>query len=268
MNTIENESTIPADVRRLRMLDVVRDRDYVKVAELAEQFSISEVTVRSDLEALASRGAVRRIRGGAIATTGPRRERAFEESETEYATEKIAIGRAAASLVRSGDTVILDVGTTTAAVARAMAATQDLRDVVVFTNSLKIAVQLEPVIPRFTVVVTGGTLRPLQHSLVDPLGDGVLDRIRTDMVFIGCNGVDPVAGITNINLPEAEMKRRMMASARRRIVVADGSKVGQVELARLCAISDVDLLMTGGSADDAILADLVERGMRVEVVDA
>lgn len=268
MNAIESESAVPADVRRLRMLDVVRDRDYVKVAELADQFSISEVTVRSDLEALAARGDVRRIRGGAIATNVPRRERAFEESEAEFAVEKIAIGRAAAGLVRSGDTVILDVGTTTAAVGRAMAANSELRDVVVFTNSLTIAIQLEPVIPRFTVVVTGGTLRPLQHSLVDPLGDGVLDRIRADMVFIGCNGVDPVAGVTNINLPEAEMKRRMMGSARRRIVVADGSKVGHVELARLCPVTDVDLLMTGASADASIVAALVERGMRVEVVDA
>lgn len=265
---VETESAVPADVRRRRMLDVVRERDYVKVAELADRFSISEVTVRSDLEALASSGVVRRIRGGAIATTIPRRERPFEESEAEFAAEKMVIGRAAAGLVRSGDTVILDVGTTTAAVGLAMAANADLQDVVVFTNSLRIAVQLESVIPRFTVVVTGGTLRPLQHSLVDPLGDGVLDRIRADMVFIGCNGVDPEAGITNINLPEAEMKRRMMTAARRRIVVADGSKVGQVELARLCAVSEVDLLMTGRSANEAVLGDLHDRGMRVEVVDA
>lgn len=249
------------------MLAVVRVRDFATVAELAEQFAISEVTVRSDLESLAVRGDVRRIRGGAIATNLPRRERPFEESESEFAAEKIAIGRAAADLVRDGDTVILDVGTTTAAVARAMAARAELRDVVVFTNSLTTAMQLEPVIPRFTVVLTGGTLRPLQHSLVDPLGDGVLERIRADMAFIGCNGVDPVAGITNINLPEAEMKRRMMGAARRRIVVADGSKIGQVELARLCSVDAVDLLMTGPSGDATILSALVERGMRVEVVD-
>jgi len=249
------------------MLALIRDRDFVKVADLANQFSISEVTVRSDLEALAGSGQLRRIRGGAIATNLPRRERPFEESEGAFTAEKVAIGQAAADLVRDGDTVILDVGTTTSAVARAMAGRPDLRDIVVFTNSLTIAVQLEPVIPRFTVVVTGGTLRPLQHSLVDPLGDGVLDRIRADMIFIGCNGVDPVAGVTNINLPEAEMKRRMMAAARRRIVVADGSKIGLVELARLCSVDDVDLLVTGPSADAAIVAALSDRGMQVEVVD-
>ncbi len=267
MNTIEHESAIPADVRREQMLDVVRRRDYATVTELSTMFSVSEVTVRSDLDDLAARGDIRRIRGGAIPTGLPRRERAFEESEGAFAAEKAGIGRAAADLVRSGDTVILDVGTTTASVARAMAARSELHEVVVFTNSLTIAIELEPVIPRFTVVVTGGTLRPLQHSLVDPLGDGVLDRIRADIAFIGCNGIDPVAGITNINLPEAEMKRRMMASGRRRVVVGDGSKLGQVELARLCAVSDVDLLLTGASADPAIVEALRERGMRVEVVE-
>jgi DeoR family transcriptional regulator of aga operon len=268
VSIFETESTLPVHVRRDRMLDLVRERSYVKVADLADLFSISDVTVRSDLAALAERGDVRRVRGGAISTTQPRRERPFEESESEFAVEKRSIGRAAAALVNSGDTVILDVGTTTAAVARAMAARSDLRDVVVFTNALTIAMQLEPVIPRFTVVVTGGTLRPLQHSLVDPLGDGVLGRIRADLVFIGCNGVDPVAGLTNINLPEAEMKHRMMSAARRRVVVADGSKIGQVELARLCPIGDVDLLITGPSAEPAVLAALVELGIGVEVAEA
>lgn len=267
MSEPETDHQIPVAVRRDRMLDLVLERDYVNVAELADQFAISEVTVRSDLEALAARGAVRRIRGGAIAIGLPHRERPFEETATEFTAEKVAIGRAAADLVRDGDTVILDVGTTTAAVARALADRFDLREVVVFTNSLTIAIQLEPVIPRFTVVVTGGTLRPLQHSLVDPLGDGVLDRIRADMIFIGCNGIDRLAGVTNVNLPEAEMKRRMMAAAGRKIVVADGSKLGQVERARLCAVSDVDLLLTGASADPATVTGLTNAGMRVEVVD-
>ncbi len=87
------------------------------------------------------------------------------------------------------------------------------------------------------------------------------------MVSIRCDGVDPVAGVTNINLPEAEMKRRM-AAARRCIVVSDGSKVGRVKLARLCAVSEVDLLVTGQSADAAVIAALMERGMGVEVVGA
>src|SRR5260370_7775011 len=116
--------------------------------------------------------------------------------------EKDMIGRAAASLVSNGETVILDVGTTTTAVARVLTKRDDLYDVVVFTNALNIAIELESAIPRFTVVVTGGTLRPMQHSLVDPLGELMLERINAHTVFLGCNGIDPIGGITNFTLPE------------------------------------------------------------------
>jgi DeoR family transcriptional regulator, aga operon transcriptional repressor len=175
------------------------------------------------------------------------------------------IGRAAASLVSHGETVILDVGTTTTAVAHALTKRDDLYDVVVFTNALNIAIELESAIPRFTVVVTGGTLRPMQHSLVDPLGELMLERINAHSVFLGCNGIDPIGGVTNINLPEAEIKRRMLQAARRRIIVADGSKVGEIELAKLCSIDEIDLLITDSSADPAVLNALRERDLEVMI---
>jgi hypothetical protein len=108
--------------------------------------------------------------------------------------------------------VILDVGTTTTAIARALMASDELTNVCVFTNAINIALELEPAIPRFTVVVLGGTLRPLQHSLVDPLSGLVLEQVNVGIVFLGCNGIDPEAGITNLNLPEAGIKQRMLAA--------------------------------------------------------
>src|SRR3954470_6792435 len=135
------ESPVSAALRRDRMLGVIRERDFVRVADLSERFGISEVTVRSDLDALASRGEVHRIRGGAIPRTLPDKERPFEESEASMADEKVAIGRAAAALVRDGEAVLMDVGTTTAAAARALAQRDDLRNVVVFTNGLKTALE-------------------------------------------------------------------------------------------------------------------------------
>jgi len=116
------------------------------------------------------------------------------------------------------------------------------------------------------VVVTGGTLRPLQHSLVDPLATLILDQISVKTVLLGCNGVDPVGGVTNINLPEAAVKQRMLAVAARKIVLADGSKLGRVEVARLCEISDIDVLITGRSADPAVVESLRERSCDVRVV--
>ena len=115
------------------------------------------------------------------------------------------------------------------------------------------------------MIVTGGTLRALQHSLVDPLGRWLLERITVDTVFLGCNGVDPDGGITNINLPEAEIKRAMLEAGRSRVVVADGSKIGRVALAHLCSIDQIDTLVTGSSADPDLLTALRERGVDVRV---
>jgi DeoR family transcriptional regulator of aga operon len=260
------ESPVNAALRRDRMLAVIRERDFVRVGELSERFGISEVTVRSDLDALAGRGEVHRIRGGAIPRTLPDKERPFEESETSFAEEKVAIGRAAAQLVRDGETLLMDVGTTTAAAARALTARTELKNVTVFTNGLKTALELEPAFPRITVVLLGGTLRPLQHSLVEPMATLILEQINVHTLFLGCNGVDPAAGVTNVNLPEAEVKKRMLRAAGRRVVLADGSKIGRVELAHLCPIEDVHLIITGESADPGVVDALRERGTEVRLV--
>ncbi|MFG2042494.1 DeoR/GlpR family DNA-binding transcription regulator [Dactylosporangium sp. NPDC048998] len=258
---------LPAEVRRERMLALVLDREFVRVADLGAAFGISDVTVRADLDVLEERNAIRRVRGGAMALgSRMRSEPSFEEALATSAIEKTLIGEAAAAMIGNGESVTLDVGTTTTFIARALAARADLSEVVVLTNGLHIAMELEDAIPRVTVVLTGGTLRRLQHSLVDPMARHVLDRLNADTVFLGCNGVHPIAGITNINLPEAEMKQRMLRSATRRVVVADGSKVGQVQLAKVAAITDVDLLITGASADPAVVSDLRDRGLRVDVV--
>ena len=136
---------------------------------------------------------------------------------------------------------------------------------VVFTNGLNIALELEPAHPRFTIVVTGGTVRPMQHSLVNPLGEEVLASIKANLAIIGCNGVDIAGGITNVNLPEAEIKRRMLAAVRRRVVVADSTKLGQVELARICAVGDIDVLVTDMGADRELLDAVRAAGPEVLV---
>ena len=114
---------IPSHVRRERMLAVIKEREYVRVGELSERFGISEVTVRSDLEALAANGRIHRVRGGAIPRLIPHQEQPFEDSVSSHAEEKAAIGRAAASLIRDGETVLIDVGTTVTAAARALSST-------------------------------------------------------------------------------------------------------------------------------------------------
>jgi DeoR family transcriptional regulator of aga operon len=257
------DGDMPTEMRRDQMLAFVTSQNFVRVSELSARFHVSEVTVRGDLDVLAGQGHIRRIRGGAMPLAEPHPERPLEVAQSARVDEKSLIGRAAAGLVSPGETVILAAGTTTTAVARALAKREDLFDVIAFTNALNIALELEAATPHFSIVVTGGTLRPTQHSLVDPLGGLMIERINAHTVFLGCNGINPQGGITNISLPEAEIKRRMLQAARRRIVVADGSKVGGVELVYLCGVDEIDLLITDSSADPAIVSVLRERGLEV-----
>lgn len=260
---------MPGQVRRDRMLALVEEHGFMRVADLSDMFGVSEVTVRSDLDQLVQTSLVDRIHGGAMTRTRrsangasyEENEPSFEESADTLADEKAAIGRAAASLVSSGDSIIIDVGTTTTAVAHALTERADLDDVVVFTNGITIAMELEPAIPRFTVILTGGKLRPRQHSLVNPMGSGILDQINVTTAFIGCNGIHPTEGVTNINLPEAQIKIRMVGAAHQVVVVADGSKVGKASVARIARIDDVDRLITTDSAPSVLLDEIRDLGV-------
>jgi DeoR family transcriptional regulator of aga operon len=138
-------------------------------------------------------------------------------------------------------------------------------DVAVITNGLSIALALESALPRFTVVVTGGTLRPLQHSLVNPSASQFLESVHADVAFIGCNGIDPERGVTNINYPEAEVKRRMLQSSARHVLIADGSKLGQAHLGVIGSVSDFDQLVTGGDLPEDIADELRGRGLEILV---
>jgi DeoR family transcriptional regulator, aga operon transcriptional repressor len=251
-----------ATARRTRMLNALRTREFLRVNELGEMFGVSEVTVRGDLDALAARGEVRRVHGGAM----PLVERSFEDSSGANAAEKQAIGEAAAGLVESGSLVALDVGTTAMAVARALTARPELEGVMVLTNALNIALELEHAYPHVSVVVTGGTLRPLQHSLVQPLADRVMAGLNPDLAIVSCNGIDAERGVTNVNLPEAEIKRAMLTAARRRVIVADGSKLGAVASAHVWDAAGVDLLLTGESAPADVVESLRALGPEVRVV--
>lgn len=266
---MDDDSQLDAPRRRELALALVAERGFVRVAELSRAFGVTTVTARADLDALERQGGIRRVHGGAVpvgaalGTGRPEREPSFEEALEASVEPKRRIGEHVAGLVRSGQSLILDVGTTTLQVARALRRRTDLDDLVVFTNGLSIALELEPEIPRFQVVVTGGTLRPRQHSLVDPLAGSLLQSVHVDLAVIGCNGVDPVHGVTNANLPEAGVKTLMLQRAARAVVVADGSKLGEVHLGRVGPVDAFDVLVTDASAPSSLVAELEEAGLEV-----
>jgi len=262
----EWSQALPASVRREQIVSVIERQGFARVAELSRTFAVSEVTIRTDLDALAEAHVIQRVHGGAVAgIRALAQEPDFELAMTRATSEKRRIGHAAAAMVESDQSVLIDAGSTTTSVARALLARDDLTGVVVFTNSLTIAFEFEAGDPQFTVGVTGGTVRHKQHSLVDPLGDMFMGLIRGDICFIGCNGIS-LDGVTNSSMPEVIMKRRFMDSSRTRVVVADSTKVGKTQLARVAALNLVDLLITGVETPEANLAPLREAGVAIQQV--
>ena len=236
----------------------------VSIADLKDRLGVTEVTIREDLKFLESAKVLKRIRGGAVVTRNGVIEMPLEQTSITNHAEKMAIGAYAASLVKNGQTIIIDVGGTTTELANALSA--ELLRVVVITNGLNIALGLES-LPGVSVIVTGGTLRPLQHSLVAPMGIILLEKLKADVAFLGCNGVDPARGFTNANIAEAEIKQAMVQSAERVVFLADHDKIGAVASAFVGDISCADLLITDTGADPSALANLRSEGLEVVTAD-
>jgi DeoR family transcriptional regulator of aga operon len=256
----------PGEVRRGALARLLGARGFVRVADASLELGVSEVTIRADLTALERQGRAVRVHGGAMPADPLIRESPVESTRDQRATAKDAIGAAAAALVSSGDCVYLDAGSTALAVAGHLIERRELHDVIVVTPALTIALALEPAIPRFEVVVTGGTLRPLQHSLVNPFAAPMLDSLRFDLAFIGCNGIDPRDGVTNVNLPEAEVKTLAIRSAQRSVLVADGSKLLRTDPAVIGRLADFERLITAGDAPSGAVEAL--RGAGLEITAA
>jgi DeoR family transcriptional regulator of aga operon len=242
--------------RRNRILELVRSHDFVRVADLGEMLGVSSVTVRGDLDVLAARGELRRIRGGAVS-----QERA---RPAPAADEQPAIARAAAALVGDDECVFVGAGPFATALAAAIVERRGLKGVAVVTNDLGVATALQPAIPRLTVLVTGGTLARGHPALVDPLGDLMFGRLHGHLALVGGEGVDARAGVTAPDLGEAAVARRMLEAAERRVVLVSAARVGAVQMAPVCALDEVDVVITGAAAE-ASLDELRTSGVEVMV---
>jgi len=256
--------SLGAAVRHDEICSALASAGRISIAELTKRLGVTSVTIREDLKFLEERGLLVRTRGGALAKPEPRGESALELTSMTNRAEKLAIARYGATLVESGQTVIIDVGSTTTFLAQSLS--PDLSGVTVITNGLNIAMSLEKA-PGISVIVTGGTLRSLQHSLVAPMGMLLLSQLQADVAFIGCNGVDPERGFTNANIAEAEIKQAMLDSADYSVFLADHEKVGVVSSAFVADIDRADLLVTDSGADPEILESLQDGGLETKVVD-
>lgn len=236
--------------RRARIVELVRSHDFVRVADLGEMFGVSSVTVRGDLDVLAARGDVRRIRGGAISQDAP-------PAPIQDEDEDGAIGRAAAALLRDGECACVAAGAL--GLARALAR-DHVRDSVVVTNGLDVAGELANA--GYQVIVTGGTVAGV--ALVDPLGELVCARVNADVAFVACPAV-AVGGATDPDLRVAAAARRLLEGAARRVVLVPGTGVGRVRTGVVCPADDIDVVVTGRGAEPGAVTALREQGIEVMV---
>ena len=233
--------------RRARIVSAIRRQGTVRVTELAELFDVSEMTIRRDLDELDHGGAVVKVHGGAtLPAAASSDEPGFDAKAQRQRAEKVAIAAAAVRLLEPGGTIGLSAGTTTFALAQAMA---DLRDLTVVTNSMRIAgvLHAQPEAGH-TVVLTGG-VRTQSDALVGPLAVTALEGLHLDVVFLGVHGIDVRAGFTTPNLLEAETDRALTAAGRRLVVLADHTKWATIGLSTIAPLDRADVLVTDAGLD-------------------
>jgi DeoR/GlpR family transcriptional regulator of sugar metabolism len=244
----------------LRLLEA---RDSVQVAELAELFSISEVTVRSDLTTLAKQGLVARVRGGVRAIRQGNAEVGFDLRLRLEVERKRAIARAAAAMVEEGDAVALDSSTTAYYLALEL---RGKRELVVVTNGLLVATALADA-PGITVLVTGGVLRLSAMSLVGDLGTDVLRTTRINKGFLGARGISLERGLMDLSPDEVRIKQEMADACEQVYGIFDGSKWHRSALLAFVMAEDLAGIITDSSAPAAEVEAWREAGVDVMLVD-
>lgn len=251
-----------ADDRMRHVCELLDARDGVSVAELAQLFKVSEVTVRNDLSVLASRGLVARIRGGARALQRGQSEVAFDVRLRVQEQAKRAIARAAASLVGDGEAIALDSSTTAYFIAQQL---RDKHELVVVTNGLRIAETLADA-PGVSVIVPGGVFRPAALSLVGDFAHAVLRSTRIGKGFFGARGVSLDRGLMDLNPDEVRFKRELAETCEHVVGVFDHSKWEKSALLSFVPAQRVDTIVT----DERAPAELIEewRGRKVKVIAA
>jgi DeoR/GlpR family transcriptional regulator of sugar metabolism len=229
-----------AEERRMQILQILRSEGRAKVNELVRRFNTSAVTIRSDLNELDQRGLVQRSHGGAVIQDTVFRESPVHERIKSQSKEKQRIGAMAATLVREGETIILDSGTTTLEVARHL---KNIPNLQVITNGVNIASELLG--SRNTqIIMMGGTVRNDSASIVGRATEDMLEQFSADKLFLCGAGCDPDFGVSGTNLEETMANRAMLRAAREIIVVADASKFGKRSMSLIASFSEVDMVIS------------------------
>lgn len=239
-------------------------REQVGVSAIADRLGVATETVRRDLEVLARRGVVRRVRGGAELVESVPFEQALAARHADQRAEKQLIAAAVVDDLPSDGVVVLDSGSLTYVVAERLPSDRPLT---VVTNNLPAAALLADR-PGLTVITLPGMIRGLTQASVDGWTTRRLESLSADLAIVGVNGLTPQLGLTTTNPEEAAVKRAMLLCARRRLVPVVSAKLGRNSFCKFAAVNEVDLIITDPGADPELLGELRGAGPEVRVAGA
>jgi DeoR family galactitol utilization operon repressor len=251
--------TIELNKRERIILDRLSEKGSVAVQGLARDLGLSEVTIRADLRTLEGKGWLNRTRGGAA----PAMHRDILERQKKFQEEKNAIARRAAELIRDGDVIMIEAGTTTALIARYLGGKQDIH---IVTNS-SLVFAYARMNPNLQITMTGGEFRRPTESLVGPIALETIGRLNVRLAFVGTDGFTLERGMTTHLMEGAEIVKAMKAHAETTVLVADSSKYGRIGFSGVLPLSAMDLIITDGKLGGEALRELRDDGIMVERVE-
>lgn len=241
------------------ILEMLEMNKIVKVPELCEKFNVSIETVRRDLEFLEQEGKLKRVYGGAVLNNKSSAEPSYNTRSTKNAKEKVKIGKKTAELISDGETLMIDLGTTTLEVARHL---KNKKNLTVITNCMTIAQELVDV-PTFRVILPGGILRPNELALSGFISEQFMKEFNVDKTIIGVGGITIDTGVSDYHLEETRVRKIMIEKGKQIIAVADHSKFGIKALVNVCSINEVDVIVTNDKLKSSIANEYIEQGIKV-----
>lgn len=248
--------------RQTKILELIDERGKVEVPELSRLFRISAVTIRNDLKDLHKRGLVRRAHGGAVGIESVSVDASLQVKAALHAGEKQRIGVAAAALIKDGDSVILDSGTTTQHIARLI---KDRKELTVITNGINVAMELLGA-KGIRLILLGGMVRQNSYSAVGHFAEDMLLQLSADKLFLAVDAFDLAFGLSTPNPEESKVNQAMVQIARETILVADSSKFGKRSLSRIVPLSAIHKIITDTSLATDVQVELRGRGVELVLV--
>ncbi len=246
------------EIRRQEILSLVNDKGQVTVQSLSQQYQVSEVTIRNDLQILSESGLLLRTHGGAIGISDSP-ELSVVMRQQKQVNEKNLIGEYCATLVHEGDAIFLDISTTALAVSRHL---KNHRNLTVITNSLITAQELLDT-PTINVIIPGGTVRRETLSVTGEDGLQWVKKYNLQMGFFGAHGIGFPEGLTDVSQFEAQVKSEMVKQCKQVVGIFDATKWGRVGFASFAQLEEVDMIVTDQKADDALVGAAFASGIEV-----